>query len=141
MNISSYCTLLRWRVYGGSGIILNVASHLPESVMSCFQYLNCSTQVCRQQKWNKGMMQENRMQTTSQSQTVLNKKVRNLGESPLWSSGLRVQLQWLGFDPQPGAVSQRNWWCCSCGLDSIPGPRTSKCHRYGHKVFQKMLGI
>ena len=65
----------------------------------------------------------------------------------LWHSGLRIQLQWLGllwrcrFNPQPSTTGYRMWHChscgtgCSCGLDSIPGPRTSICHKCGHNFF------
>ena len=72
-------------------------------------------------------------------------------EFPLWHSGLRIPLQWLGslqrcgFNPQSGAVGLRILHChiCgvgrSCGSDTIPGPGTSICSECGHLKKKKRI--
>lgn len=66
-----------------------------------------------------------------------------MGEFPLWHSRLRTQMQRLrllqrhSFDLQLDAVCYRIWCCSSCGLDSIPGPRTSVCCGRSHNLKKK----
>lgn len=46
-------------------------------------------------------------------------------------------LQRHSFDLQLDAVCYRIWCCSSCGLDSIPGPRTSVCCGRSHNLKKK----
>lgn len=41
----------------------------------------------------------------------------------MWYSRLRIQR-----------CHSSGLGCCCCCMDSIPGPRTSTCHRYSHKI-------
>ena len=74
------------------------------------------------------------------------KKRKENMEFPLWFSRLRTQYclcedagsipgltQWVRDLVLLQAVVQ----VCSCSTDSTPGPRTSICHRYGHKKKRK----
>ena len=59
-----------------------------------------------------------------------------LREFPLWHSGIRIQLQWLGslwrcrFNPWLGTVGSRILYCRNSGLNSVPGLGPSMCWGY-----------
>ena len=68
-------------------------------------------------------------------------------EFPPWHGGLRIQLEWFrslkrsGFNPQPSAVDWRIQHCHNCGLDLIPGLRTSICCGCGLRKRKKKKEI